>query len=546
MYGLPTMPRADGIQKMSTVKFGGYNHTLGAGDGDIWDEQNMTSDYYPVMSPRRPRYTIKSSISDPTGFFCKDGVFYVSGTTLYKDGTATGLTSLTNNGKFKKITALGAYIIIFPDKKYYNVLDNSYGSLESSIANQAVTIKDGTYVGETAEANTIYANGVNWSNYFNVGDAVTISGCTTHTENNTTIIVREIDGANLRFYENSFVINEGGDSETVSITRAVPDMDFICENENRLWGCKGDTIFASKLGDPFNWNVFDGIATDSYAVNVGSAGDFTACYSYLGYPCFFKEENVYKVYGNKPSNYQVMGSASLGVETGSDRSLAIAGEILFYLSRAGIVAYSGGIPQSVAAPFGTDRYKNAIGGSDGVKYYVSMEGANGYTLFVFDTRTNQWHKEDSTEAVGFGWDSELYMLTRKYVSSAYTGDLLLIGNPRTVPTGATQETAVSSYVEFADFVEHSKYNTSHGANKKGTGKVQIRGELEANSSLLVQMKFDSSDTWIDVATLTTTVKRSFYLPIIPQRSDHFKIKLTGTGGWKLWSLSRESYFGSEL
>ncbi|MBR5089700.1 MAG: hypothetical protein IK093_09735 [Ruminiclostridium sp.] len=545
MYGLPNLPRADGIQKMSTIKFGGYNHTLGAGDGEIWDEQNMTSDYYPVMSPRRPRYTVKSSISSPNGLFCKDGIYYVSGTKLYKNGTVTGLTSLTNTRK--KITALGAYIVIFPDKAYYNVLDDSYGSLESSVANQSVTIKDGTYAGETAEANTIYASGVTWGNYFKVGDAVTISGCTTHTENNTTIVIREIDGADLRFYENSFVIGTGGDSETITISRTVPDMDFICENENRLWGCKDDTIYASKLGDPFNFNVFDGISTDSYAANVGSAGEFTACCSYLGYPVFFKEENIYKVYGNKPSNYQIMGSASLGVEKGSDRSLAIAGEILFYLSRAGIVAYSGGIPQSVAAPFGTDRYKNAIGGSDGVKYYVSMQGTSGYTLFVFDTRTNLWHKEDGTEAVGFGWDGELYMLTTETtLFLGAIGDLLLIGNPRTIPTGATREGSVSSIVEFADFVEHSKYSTRHGANKKGTGKIQLRGELDAGASLNIKMKFDSGGDWIDVATLTTTVKRSFYLPIIPRRSDHFKIKLIGTGNWKLWSLSRESYFGSEL
>ena len=106
-----------------------------------------------------------------------------------------------------------------------------------------------------------------------------------------------------------------------------------------------------------------------------------------------------------------MGSASLGVEAGSHMSLAIAGEVLFYLSRVGIVAYSGGIPQSIAAPFGTERYRNAVAGSDGVKYYVSMEDVEGgWTLFVYDTRFNQWHKEDALEAVGFGWNTELYFL----------------------------------------------------------------------------------------------------------------------------------------
>ena len=42
------------------------------------------------------------------------------------------------------------------------------------------------------------------------------------------------------------------------------------------------------------------------------------------------------------------------------------------------------------------------------------------------------------------------------------------------------------------------------------------------------------------------MKRSFYLPIIPRRSDHFRIRFSGTGGWRLYSLVRESYSGSEL
>lgn len=118
---------------------------------------------------------------------------------------------------------------------------------------------------------------------------MTISGAVTHESNNKTPIIREIDGDYLRFYENTFTIGSGGDAETLTIKRTVPDMDFLCENENRLWGCKEDTIYASKLGDIFNWNVFDGVATDSYSVNVGSAGDFTACCSYLGYPCFSRK-----------------------------------------------------------------------------------------------------------------------------------------------------------------------------------------------------------------------------------------------------------------
>ena len=523
---LPSMVYSSGIRKYQQVQFGGYNHNLSAKDGELWDMENLTSDFYPLLSPRLPRYKVET-LTKPNGLYAKDGLYWVDGTGFYAEGEKKGDVSDSR----KVFSSLGAYIIILPDKAYYNKLTGEFGSLAASWSGSA-KIQNGTYAGEDAEANTIYASGADWEEHFKAGDAVTISGAEAHPENNKTIVIREIDGDNLRFYENSFVIAEGGDTENLTISRDVPDMDFLCENENRLWGCKGDTIYSSKLGDPFNWNVFDGLSTDSFAVDVGSAGDFTACVSYLGYPVFFKEENIYKVYGDRPSNFQVMGSASLGVETGSHLSPAIAGEVLFYLSRAGVVSYSGGIPQIISAPFGTERYKNAVGGSDGVKYYVSMEHDGEFTLFVYDTRYGLWHKEDHLQAISFGWDQDLYFLSAD-------GALWLNGNAREAPEDAVSEGVVESAAEFADFVENSP-------NKKWTSKIQLRAELDAGATLKIEIQFDSDGTWNLVSQMETTVKRSFYLPIIPRRSDHYRLKLTGSGDWKLYSMVRENYIGSEL
>lgn len=526
---LPEPVYSDGIRKYTTVKFGGYNHTHGAGDGQIYDMENLTSDFYPVLSPRRRRFRI-ASLDKPNGFYAHDGLYWVDGTSFYANGEETGLI-LTDS--LKRFASLGAHIVILPDRAYYNTADGTYGKIEASLT-LSVRIMDGTYAGEDAKANTIYAEGADMSSYFRVGDAVEISGCTAHPENNTTIVIREIDGGRLRFYENSFTISGSGDMEaSVTIARKMPELDFICENENRLWGCRGDTIYSSKLGDIFNWNVFDGLSTDSYAATVGSSGDFTGCTSYLGYPCFFKEEHIYKVYGDKPSNFQVMSSASLGIESGSDRSPAVAGEILFYLSRAGVVAYSGGVPQSISAPFGTDRYKSAVGGSDGLKYYISMEDADGERhLFVYDTQRKLWHREDATGVVGFGWNTELYFLSDD-------GTLWLSGSAREVPEDAEIEEFVYSVAEFGDFTENDP-------DKKGTAKLQVRIELDEDATVEIDMMFDSDGVWRRVKTLSTSVKRSYYLPIIPRRSDHFRIRFTGTGYWKLYSLVCENYSGSEI
>ena len=523
--GLPVMVYSDGIKKHTQVNFGGYDHNLAASDGAIWDMENMRSDLYPLLSPRAARYKLWQGEGKAAGFYMQDGhTFVACNGKIYRDGVVVGNYS----GDKLTFVGFGDVVVALETKQYY---DGVFKDIEVSVT-AAVTIKNGTYVGEAANANTIYSADLNWADYFTTGDAVTISGAVAHKENNTTIIVREIDGHELRFYENSFVIAGGGDSETLTISRTMPDMDFAFTNENRMWGCKNNTIYASKLGDFKNWNVFDGLATDSYAVDVNSQGDFTGGISYLGYPCFFKENHIYKVYGDKPSTYQVLESASLGVEKGSGASLAIAGEVLFYLSRTGVVAYSGGIPQNVSAAFGTVRYKNAVAGSDGNKYYISMQDGDGlWHLFVYDTNRSLWHREDDKQIVGFGWDGEFCFLDADCV-------VWMGGNIRSIPDGEKEEN-VFSMVEWGDFVENNP-------NKKGVSKLQLRIELDEGATFDLLIQYDSSGEWLPVRTIKSTRKRGYYLPVIPRRCDHFRLRAEAVGGWCLYSLVRESYSGSEM
>ena len=38
--------------------------------------------------------------------------------------------------------------------------------------------------------------------------------------------------------------------------------------------------------------------------------------------------------------------------------------------------------------------------------------------------------------------------------------------------------------------------------------------------------------------VTAGAKRSVTLPVLPRRCDHFRLRLTGTGAWRLLSLTR--------
>ena len=568
----PTMlPYSSGIRKTQQVQFNGYRHTVDCSEGQIWDETNISGRAYPYLRPIRNRPVFPNSCDN--ALFSHDAPGWVNGTELWYDGHLVGYVEDSR----KQIAVMGDRIVIFPDKvvlnaKYkrlgvYSTLDAlkaavknprefdaygvgtavpyelyawsgtewvSYGKelapMEAKASFSGVTFKGTTYQDVPAEANTMEFS-VNVENLgFKEGDAVTIRGCTKHPENNKTAIIREISGKQLRFYEYAFKldgdegITEYKETGTVTLSRDVPDLDVICAVDNRLFGAKDDTLYASKLGDPTNFNVFDGLTTDSWFQETGTAGSFTACAAYLGYPIFFKENQIFKIYGKNAENFEPSRSATEGVKAGAWRSLAIAGEVLYYLGSNGLMAYAGGIPESAAAPFGNVRYTDCVSGSDGRRLYLSMKRADGTReLFCLDTDNGVLHKEDDLAAAAFcKMGEDLYALLEG-------------GN--TAKVNADEGSCMDSAVEFGDIMEGTM-------DRKGVSRLQMRVVLEENAELRISIQYDSEGVWRDVKRLTATKKKSFSFPVLVRRCDHYRIRIEGTGYWELHSMAREFYVGS--
>jgi len=564
MGRLPKMVYGNGNRKTSVVEFGGMYHRDEARNGEIYDLMNISADALPILRPVKPekRAVFKNekliAIKENGEDFWAITAITASQNRkakLYKNGIAKSNWNITSAEEEKaEIIRMSGYLILMPWKKIVKLEDGSVFSMDKrwpDSGSGAITIHDGTYAGEEADANTITATGIAWADYFSAEDCVEISGCTAHPENNGAHVIREIDGANLRFYENEFVIGEGGDEESaVVIERTAPAMRYLCQNENRLWATDedGKEIYASALGDPTNWKRYDGVGTDSYAVTVGSGGSWTGCVSYMGYPIFFKENHIYKVYGDRPSNFQVLASASLGVAEGEAKSLAIAGETLFYLSKTGIMAYTGGIPSRISAALGDGRFRSCVAGSDGRRFHVCMVDQSGAgRIYLFDTEQKVWTTIGDGDQHIVGW--------------IYIDGLIRAGNEgqsgevatfryderADAPQGAT-ETAVQSVVEFGDFDEDYKStsNSQTALNHKGITRLQLRAEVEDGGTLTVWIQYDSDGKWRKVQKIGTGKKQSFVLPIIPRRCDHFRLKLEGVGAWSVFSMTREFYRGSEI
>ena len=288
MY-LPDMKYNIVEAKTKIIEFKGYNVNSVIEDGEMRDMMNLSSDEYPCLYQRKPRKVYSDIYSDPQCMIAKkEKLAVIDGNNLYYNGELTGLSLSSDTPK--RITAINRKICIFPDKVWLDVVDGTTGNMEYSFtAGQGVI--------QTIKVDSIIFSGSVDASGFSEGDAVTISGCTTNIKNNTSAVISgiEISGENttLIFPSDSFDVPNAEESyvETgrITISRSTPDLDFVMESNNRLWGCNSEknTIYACKLGDPTNWEYYQGTSLDSYAIEVGTDGDFTGCAPYPAHLLFF-------------------------------------------------------------------------------------------------------------------------------------------------------------------------------------------------------------------------------------------------------------------
>ena len=267
---------------------------------------------------------------------------------------------------------------------------------------------------------------------FSVGEAVTVkrtnSPYTVYAEK---AVIRGITGNTITFDSGTF----SGSSTTtnaVTISRDVPDLDFICASENRLWGVSNSdegrvwdretqswvtvhnrVIYASALGDPMSFYIYDGLSTDSYAVAVADAGDFTGCVGFSGDALFFKERKIYRIYGDYPASYTMYTYDVPGVAAGSHLSTGIINDTLYYLARDGVHAWSGGESTLVSYRLGPGPFSGGVAGVWGPRYYISMQDeSDAWSLHVYDSLHNIWYREDAMQARGFAeLGGAFYLLT---------------------------------------------------------------------------------------------------------------------------------------
>lgn len=392
------------------------------------------------------------------------------------------------------------------------------------------TIKSPLFIYNGGVGDVNWSSGHDWGNYIDV-------------LNNNTFKVYYAD-------ESCIVIKANIDKSVpytgpMTIERVMPTIDSgkMLEVSNRLWACSStnNEIYSSKQGDCTNWQAYgDGIATDSFAVTCGTEGVFTGIARQNDSVIFFKENWIIKLFGTKPSNFTLASYNVLGVEQGSEKSIVWINGVLFYLSHMGVCQYSpGGQPVVISQyAFGSEKYKNGVGGRHRNKYYISAQNESGiYELFVFDTDTGLWHKEDNTQMV----DTVTYNNVLYYIDGSGT---LVCADPE---NNLLDE---NNFSDTADVEGSFDWSCTTGNlyeedfRKKYICKIQIGFKAEEKTKINVYAQFRRGGEWVRLREVLSKQRGQSIIPVAIRRSDFLKLRVEGFGKCRISGMQIDYIGGS--
>ena len=401
---------------------------------------------------------------------------------------------------------------------------------------------------------------------FAYDDAINISGTLSYTSEGTaktmectvSCLIEEViqDTTNqtteLVLPRETFIelIGEGATGITLTgeMSRTMPDLDYVMEWNNRLWGASSEdnTIYACKLGDPTNWQYYQGLSLDSYYAQQGTDGHWTGCAAHSSHAIFFKQNSMARIYGSSPSTWQISNMQCFGVEEGSDRSVVVINDSVFYKSKIGIMVYEGGTPYCISDKFNAT-FRNVVGATEGNKYYASIQSGDGFPLMVLDIELGVWHKEDNSRMIGTcAIGNRLYFINHAGESikcgetDAITSEWLPCGhgaassgtvqivNPVNATEKASEMEWMAQFGPFDEFLE----------NRKIYSRILMRLIRSAESSVKVYIS-ENEGPWELVNEFDPATTGGDYIPIIPRRCDRYSIKIVGTGKCSIKSLTRK-------
>jgi len=423
---LPYIPQTNRIMRKQLL-FSGLNKRSIIDDTELSSGKNLSTLDLPAISPREALKTI-STLTSPTDLLIVNGkLVYIDGTSFYYDGVVKG----TVTAGTKSMVDFNGRVVIFPDKKYYDYIGNTFGTMTCPY-----------------------------------------------------------------------------------------DIEYATVHYNRIFGIKGNNIYASKLGEFDTWQDYSGTELDSWATDVAGHGDFTGITSFQDHVVFFKRDAMFELYGYTPSQFRVLEVNKVGCV--DSRGIKEVNGRLYFASEKGIMTYAGGVPELISERLNIDNLTSCALGGDNRNLYVSY----GTETYVFDTLMQAWlpYMDKVVKRFANGANSLYFIATDNKLYQLNEG------------TELVEWEAISKEYEEGIF------------NKTSLKSIKLKLKMDLGSTVEVYVKLDGRE-WIQHKVIVQpesahNAHREVFVTIPMKRATTYQIKLTGQGKSLVYG-EREYYVGSE-
>lgn len=297
-----------------------------------------------------------------------------------------------------------------------------------------------------------------------------------------------------------------------------PDIDYATVHMNRIFGVKGQDVYACKLGDHTIWDDFsdtDGSINDSWAADIAGNGNIKGIVSYQNHVVFQTESSMHELYGYKPQNFQIQETVKQGVLSNAYSELK---NTLYFADSKGIHAFSGGLPRLITNDLEI-AFVSCVLGNDKEKLYASVYDGTNYHLIVYDPVTQLIHKEDSLNVIQFA-----YHLGYLYALCA-DGKIYKFNS-------GTESISWEFITPF--------YFDGDLFHDKRVTNIEIHSVVPSGGSITVYIDYGSGFT--QIKTFNSVTERVVKIPI-RVRGNSYRLKVTGFGNVLTKAIKRISIGG---
>lgn len=335
------------------------------------------------------------------------------------------------------------------------------------------------------------------------------------------------------------IINNNGNALCLlggKISACMPSLDYICAGANRVWGCNNmeHCIYSSELGNHRNWSVFEGGAGDSYAVTIGSPGDFSAACSYRGSPVFFKENEMIIINGSKPASFFVNSFSVSGVPLHSPLGVAVVGDVLYYISNNGICAYNGASVKCISdktIPELSGLYGAVLGGEKNL-LYISGKLNGEERHYIYDTVRGIWHRYSGGHTFGY-----LYYPSGTLEISEFGEGIYLRSIYGELPKEYLYNENDLINEEYVEWYWESKDISYNTTDSKYLNEVSIDASCSDGADLFIS--YDGDKIFSKAGHFVPRKRSASRIRIFPKRCNTFRLRMQGSGEVQIYNITKK-------